>query len=119
MNQAKLFKDLKALVPKLRDVVKTVSKVNILYCATEYSQVLWKQDLVLSREQEELSRRNAWLKQRLAAAKREFVEKSSVWNEVMNPRFIQTEDTTNPSYGLNLDDSVASLFPTLEGLYPV
>ena len=101
LNQAKLFKDLKYLVPKLRDVVKTVSKVNVLDCATEYSQVLWKQDLVLSREQEELSRRNAWLKQRLAAAKRDFMEANSVWGQMM--RDIQAEDTSNSIYDLNLD----------------
>ena len=101
LNQAKLFKDLKDLVPKLRDIEKTVSKVNILDRAAEYSQVLGEQDLVLSREQEELSRRNAWLKQRLAAAKRDFMEANSVWGQMM--RDIQAEGTSDSIYGLNLD----------------
>ena len=101
LNQAKLFEDLKELVPRLRDIVKTVSKKDILDGAAEYLQVLGEQDLVLSRKQEELSRRNAWLKQRLAAAKRDFMEANSVWGQMM--RDIQAEDTSNSIYDLNLD----------------
>ena len=41
------------------------------------------------------------LKQRLAAAKRDFMEANSVWGQMM--RDIQAEDTSDTIYGLNLD----------------
>ena len=104
------------MVPKLRDIVKTVSKVDTLDGAAEYSRMLGEQDLALSKEKEELAKRNAALRQRLAAAKRELDRKDTVWDDM---RFIKTEDTSALSYGLSLDDFDpfnARLFPILPGL---
>ena len=112
LDQAKLFKELKDLVPKLRDIVKTVAKKQILDGAAEYSQVLGEQDLVLSREQEELAKRNAELRQRLAAARRKFEEASTVWGQMM--RDIRTEGTSDSIYGLNQDVLDEELLGVLE-----
>ena len=65
------FDQLKDKVVELRDVDKA-SKMVILNKAAEYARLLQKTDHVLGSERERVARRNAELRQRLEAAKRNY-----------------------------------------------
>ena len=71
------FDQLKDKVVELRDVDKA-SKMVILNKAAEYARLLQKTDHVLGSERERVARRNAELRQRLEAAKRNYYSGASL-----------------------------------------